>query len=232
MDNEEDVLSNPTAYSYTDRIDRILRPHCDILEALLTDDEALHPDIPACRFVMKAQEERSEAFIRAGVIPHTGDLDIIEQARIINWIYKNVPTAADNMVRWISKATNAHAITLVLASEHHEEIMQQGNFPKDDSLEVQGSFSLDAAWRYQMQPREKYAVDVDRECISALEEAMFECSIEAGKAGNQQWGLDTGPHKDDWNPYINLPYHWNHGDFVSSETELEVRPIDLHHYSQ
>lgn len=50
------------------------------------------------------------------------------------------------------------------------------------------------------------SVNVDRECIMTLEEWMFisEC-VEAGKAGNQQWGLDAGDHQSNWDPYNDTP---------------------------
>ncbi|KAJ7886290.1 hypothetical protein B0H13DRAFT_1545913, partial [Mycena leptocephala] len=52
---------------------------------------------------------------------------------------------------------------------------------------------------------------------------LFENSLQAGRAGNQQWGLDKGPHQDDWSPYLNLPTHWNHDDREDeSESELQV----------
>ncbi|TFK34965.1 hypothetical protein BDQ12DRAFT_580868, partial [Crucibulum laeve] len=54
--------------------------------------------------------------------------------------------------------------------------------------------------------------DVDLECLAALEEQMFENSVAAGVAGNQQWGLDAGSHMDRWNPYSGLSSQWNHKD--------------------
>ncbi|KAF8842378.1 hypothetical protein BDN67DRAFT_386602 [Paxillus ammoniavirescens] len=56
---------------------------------------------------------------------------------------------------------------------------------------------------------------------------MFMDSIEAGAAGNQQWGLDAGSHQHGWNPYEGLPSHWNVGYREYSETELKHGP----HYS-
>ncbi|KAH9485919.1 hypothetical protein JR316_0002836 [Psilocybe cubensis] len=44
--------------------------------------------------------------------------------------------------------------------------------------------------------------DIDLECLSFLEEEMFENSLRAGISGNYQWGLDVGNHKDDWKPYL------------------------------
>ncbi|KAJ7679898.1 hypothetical protein B0H17DRAFT_943757, partial [Mycena rosella] len=48
---------------------------------------------------------------------------------------------------------------------------------------------------------------------------LFETSFEAGRAGNQQWGLDAGSHQDDWSPYADIPKHWNPGE---SNSELHV----------
>ncbi|KAF8176214.1 hypothetical protein K438DRAFT_1478619, partial [Mycena galopus ATCC 62051] len=54
--------------------------------------------------------------------------------------------------------------------------------------------------------------DIDHECLNIFEERLFEQSRVAGRAGNQQWGLDIGTHQDNWNPYAGLPADWNHGD--------------------
>ncbi|KAJ7870391.1 hypothetical protein B0H13DRAFT_1550931, partial [Mycena leptocephala] len=54
--------------------------------------------------------------------------------------------------------------------------------------------------------------DIDHECLNIFEERLFEKSFQAGRAGNHQWGLDVGPHQDHWNPYANIPEHWNHDD--------------------
>ncbi|KAJ7443390.1 hypothetical protein B0H11DRAFT_1931750 [Mycena galericulata] len=35
--------------------------------------------------------------------------------------------------------------------------------------------------------------------------------VPAGCAGNRQWGL-VGPHQNGWNPYADIPAHWNHED--------------------
>ncbi|KAJ7665564.1 hypothetical protein B0H17DRAFT_951526 [Mycena rosella] len=47
--------------------------------------------------------------------------------------------------------------------------------------------------------------DVDLECLSLLEEWMFECTDKAGIAGDEQWGLDAGHHQDCWVPYEGTP---------------------------
>jgi len=67
-------------------------------------------------------------------------------------------------------------------------------------------------------------VDVDKECLDILEGLMFERSARAGIAGYCQWGLDTGDHQECWDPYSGTPEHWNHGDRVDSDGELERGP--------
>ena len=58
-------------------------------------------------------------------------------------------------------------------------------------------------------------------------QAMFETSMRAGQAGHYQWGLDAGPHQNDWSPYDNRPAHWNRDDRDGSESELMVRTVVL-----
>lgn len=82
---------------------------------------------------------------------------------------------------------------------------------------------LDIAWRYQTSHNASEILDIDLQCLASFEERLFEDSFAAGRAGNQQWGLDVGPHPNGWNPYANIPIHWNHGDRGDeSESELQV----------
>ncbi|KAJ7463335.1 hypothetical protein FB451DRAFT_978881, partial [Mycena latifolia] len=53
-------------------------------------------------------------------------------------------------------------------------------------------------------------LDVDQECLSFLEERMFENSRRAGFAGTGQWGLDAGVHQSHW--YHDLPAAWSLDD--------------------
>jgi hypothetical protein len=49
---------------------------------------------------------------------------------------------------------------------------------------------------------------VDEEAISNLEEAMFTHSDETGRAGNFQWGLNSGNHQGKWAPWVDVPSSW------------------------
>ncbi|KAG1886968.1 hypothetical protein F4604DRAFT_1494830, partial [Suillus subluteus] len=52
--------------------------------------------------------------------------------------------------------------------------------------------------------------DVDLECLSVLEQHLFEKSAQLGSAGNHQWDLNAGNHQHGWDPYAGLPSHLNH----------------------
>ncbi|KAJ7839890.1 hypothetical protein B0H13DRAFT_1649979 [Mycena leptocephala] len=65
---------------------------------------------------------------------------------------------------------------------------------------------FEIAWVYQKRPKFRFA-DIDHECLNIFEERLFEQSFQAGRAGNHQWGLDVGPHQDNWNPCANIPEH-------------------------
>ncbi|KAG2128336.1 uncharacterized protein EDB93DRAFT_1043796, partial [Suillus bovinus] len=47
-------------------------------------------------------------------------------------------------------------------------------------------------------------IDIDLECLGILEQRMFELSLAAGAAGNEQWVKDADAHQDRWNPYEGL----------------------------
>jgi hypothetical protein len=104
-----------------------------------------------------------------------------------------------------------------------EEFKQHPGYPQTE--DEQEDFILSKAWAFQKSRVTCPTTDVDRDCLALLEERMFEDSNRAGVAGNWQWGLDSGPHQDGWNPYIGLPSHWSVGDRIVDEGELEVRGI-------
>jgi hypothetical protein len=116
----------------------------------------------------------------------------------------------------------AHAYTIIIADRNQEDILDQiQNNKKYSAMDRQGAiFTL--AWHYQTRPSIHF-VDVEHECLGYFEERLFEDSLQAGQAGNKQWGLDVGPHQENWSPYADLPGHRNHGDHEDeSESELLV----------
>ena len=200
-------MANPSSHPYTHEVDCALQPHIKLLTKLLHEGvEDLsclsERDIPALQFVRKNRLSQISA-ARTGIIPLVGDLDVMSRAQIHNWIYVNVPGASKTFHEWIGKLVVAHCITLVLAYRLRSE-----EAPEDKDL-------LQQAWRIQTTADEVgeriVPVDVDLECLRALEERMFECSEKAGEAGFQQWGLDAGDHQDAWDPYLGIPSDWDNG---------------------
>ncbi|GBE90256.1 hypothetical protein SCP_1901050 [Sparassis crispa] len=228
---EEDVLAEPDSYPFTEEIDRILTPHIHVLSALLNSPEEVDStSVPVLQYLRsdagsdgaksvqspgnkslgkptKTSEVdsrfRQHPAVRSGMVPHTGDLDIVEQARINNWFYLKVP-----------------------ASRKRDHFTQVPEFRSIGSAADQTAFILSQAWAYQVAmahgPHE--AKDVDQEALELLEGRMFEISQAAGRAGYYQWGLDAGHHQDDWEPYKDLRSMWNHYDAEFSESELQTGP--------
>ena len=143
----------------------------------------------------------------------------------------NIPNSGNRRHAWIGRVPLAHAYTEVIAVRKHDEIKGHPSFPHGKSSTQQRTFILQQAWSLQCNTasQEYRHADVDKECLLLLEEAMFETSIRAGQAGHYQWGLDAGPHQNDWIPYDNRPAHWNHNDrdASGSESELIVRTVAL-----
>jgi hypothetical protein len=50
--------------------------------------------------------------------------------------------------------------------------------------------------------RRDFAVDVDLQAVRVLEHQMFAIAKGAAEKGNFQWGLNSGPHRDAWDPYL------------------------------
>ena len=88
----------------------------------------------------------------------------------------------------------------------HDELLER-------AWEIQANGDAELLWQ---------EVDVERECLTKLEEEMFERSRAAGIAGEYQWGLDAGDHQDTWNPYDGLPDYWVHTDRLENYDNDEM----------
>lgn len=224
LPDNEDILADPNSCPFTPEVHAILSPHQEILTALIESDEP--PDVPVTRAIHDGSLDKLLlAPLRGrGFVPFTGGLDTMLLAQISNWISCNIPGASEHFVEWMQRAPFAHAITLFLAAQKHGKFSREFAKAKSTSnKQTKQDYILDAAWRYQCittNPNEGDVVDVDRECISILEEYLFTRSKAAGLAGCYQWGLDAGDHQNRWNPYVDLPFHWAHDDVPEYDEEL------------
>ena len=157
-----------------------------------------------------------------GIVPCDG-LDDMQRGQIANWIACNIPDARQSFHRWFQGVPLAHAITLVIVSEKNAQFLREFNRRKSTEKSTKEEFILEAAWKYQcnaVHPQASSAVDIDKECLSILEEGLFTRSQAAGQAGSYQWGLDAGDHQNRWNPYDDLPSHWYHDDELEYEEDI------------
>lgn len=219
---DEELLHNLDSFHYTSEIDEALGPHTDTLRNMLEQGWESFPDIPACRATLEAKKKAStqEATTNRDMVREFGELDVIEQCQINNWIANHVPGARETPFLWQGKPMNAHAATLVIAKRHLQEIKLTPAYPHNPgSSQAALQYVLDEAWEYQMSMTNYKHADVDLEALTFLEQGMFENAAIAGIAGYDQWGLDAGDHQDYWNPYEGLPSHWRNGGFEPDNAE-------------
>ncbi|KAF9468215.1 hypothetical protein BDZ94DRAFT_1184677 [Collybia nuda] len=230
---DEDILLGFKDSPYTQEIHGILAPHQELLHLLLRFDprsslQGTHHNVPVIRYIQGLSKSKSgrlsqvDKLAMRGIISDAGDLTFIERAQIENWFYNSIPGAKESN-DWIGHIPLAHAFTIVLAEWRKDRLFEDSNGISCDNNGNNSATTLlwDLAWDYQRRTTYRPTIDVDLECLGALEERMFENSRTAGIAGNQQWGLDAGLHQGKWNPYGGLPGHWNHNDRSESESELQ-----------
>lgn len=219
IENSEDILADPSRIPYTLEIDTILSPFKDILTKLTMFelDSLADKIIPA-----KTWLENTKKPLRTTLIPHVGSLSILERARIANWFDTHI-TLKDKELRlsWLGFLPHAHAHTLYIAHSLASEPKMKNLGPSE---------LLKHAWEVQFtaQPARLVDVDVEKECLSRLEEEMFEVSARADIAGYHQWGLDAGHHQDNWEPYSSLQWLWNKEDHSFGDDDdsyIQVRNL-------
>lgn len=241
LPSDEDTLADPTVFPFTPEVAATLNPHRSILAKLLQAQFGNSSGLPvksfdklleACPVVCYIRDRPAQgsgldgAIDQSGLIPYTGNLTVMEQGQIANWFHLHVSGAKGTFHLWLSQAPLAHAMTLFIASRSRRSYELMDSFPRTSSKQIIEGFVMSKAWDDQMQASlDPYdSVDVDRECIAALERQMFEKSKAAGIAGYWQWGLDAGSHQNNWSPYVHTPEDWNKADAADfSEDDLLVR---------
>ncbi|KAF8964488.1 hypothetical protein BDZ97DRAFT_1918921 [Flammula alnicola] len=211
VETSEDILSDPSSIPYSKGIDTILSREKDILARLLLQED-IEDDIPAKQWLINAKKPLNS------LIPYAGCLSLIERAQIANWFERHIAND-DRALRhlWLGRLPIAHAYTVYISAHLKSTGHKNKLTTKEDRLEK--------GWDSQFSrvPSLLIDVDIEKECLSRLEEEMFEMSKRAGVAGNAQWGLDSGDHQYWW-PYNGLPDHWNHRDREENDIELEHGP--------
>ncbi|EPQ59388.1 hypothetical protein GLOTRDRAFT_70775 [Gloeophyllum trabeum ATCC 11539] len=220
----EDQLLDFDGHVPTAEIKTVLTPHQELLTRLTYQPEDVTEYIPALEDILS--NDHGPESLRSGTVPHTGELSLVERAQVGSWFIHNITDARAKQSLWVGRAAYAHAVTLLLANRHKEQILQESKYPHNGTRAEQDAFILEKAYEHQKgSVGDEYLsadTDVDQECLLSFEERLFENSAAAGVAGNHQWGLDAGPHQDNWNPYQYIPSWWNYEDRDERESELEV----------
>lgn len=152
----------------------------------------------------------------ATLVPFVGSLSVLQRAQIANWFDVHITLMDKNLrLSWLGRLPIAHAYTIYIAHSLTSD-------PKIEMLSWNDL--LEQAWDVQVSSSASRLIDVDVECecLSRLEEEMFEVSTNAGIAGYYQWGLDTGHHQDNGDPYSNVPSEWIKGDYLFDNDDIQV----------
>ncbi|KAG2046758.1 hypothetical protein BDR06DRAFT_977264 [Suillus hirtellus] len=240
----EDVIANFRHIPYSVNIDEALAPHSQLLTNILEqpDPVKMRNAVPVLGYLADLSEKMGR---KQTTVPYCGDLSLTDCAQIANWVYHRIPGASKQIVNWLNCATYAHACTIVIAKWKKDQLQEMAKHiltechsaaldmdsksvptPKDEANVILQAAWLDLQLSYDPSAMD---VDVDLECLGILEQRMFELSLAAGAAGNEQWGKDAGTHQDCWNPYEGLPEHWNHGDRDPYAPEFEGE-LDVHRF--
>ncbi|KAF8351863.1 hypothetical protein F5887DRAFT_861192, partial [Amanita rubescens] len=203
-DESEEILTDPSSIPYTQDVHEALSPSMDVLTKLITAPDSFGKDIkiPARDYL----EEKGLNLFRTPV-PYVGGVSMTERAQIANWFEVNISRLRELRVMWIGCLPNAHAITLFLADQMQRRAVKKNKKDKHTKEDF-----ISRAWNLQkmnitsmesesISKHQVTVVDVDAECLEALEERMFERSKTAGLAGYYQWGLDAGYHQGHWDPW-------------------------------
>ena len=151
------------------------------------------------------------------LIPCTGSLSVTDRARIANWFETHI--AIDKKLRntWLGLLPLAHTFTLFIGFQLVEKPPRKIDITRLSHWEL-----LEMAWEMQVKGDVTLLwqeVDIECECLSKLEEEMFERSQAAGLAGEYQWGLDAGHHQEAWNPYDGVPADWEHAERIEIDDD-------------
>ncbi|KAJ3745201.1 hypothetical protein EV360DRAFT_90130 [Lentinula raphanica] len=219
---KDNMLLDPNAIKCPKEISDILNPHRHLLcELAISHAQFTTKQIPCLSWDSGDFTPKVEASANRG-----GLLDT-DLAAIHNWLYHKIPRANELEQLGMLHYSVAHARTLVVAHHHHTELLQK--FSGD--FEEQDPFVLSQAWERLMSwtgltidgQVKSESADVNFEAISLLDQIMFDQSKRAGIAGNEQWGLNSGPHKKLWNPYVCGP-NVTRGSKRESNNDSETEP--------
>ena len=138
-------------------VNEALQPHIDSLRELLQNPELANVhSIPAMEWLGKRDPLRT-------LIPCTGNLSVVDRARIANWFETHIAIDKKLQNTWLGLLPLAHTFTLFIGSQLLENPSRKTDIAKLSHQEL-----LEMAWEIQVRGDEKLLwqeVDVERECL-------------------------------------------------------------------
>ncbi|KAE9383944.1 hypothetical protein BT96DRAFT_950926 [Gymnopus androsaceus JB14] len=222
-DAEDKLLLDPNAVKCPAELRSILDTHKQLITSLILDpSQQSVQKVPALAMMAVKQKLKIDATMYSGGLL---DTDIAE---INNWFHTTFPNATEIVIQGRHAYAIAHCRTLLMAHRHQDEFMAMEHNSSTDNIEQS---VLQKAWERLQQwncltvdGKEKgNEVDVNFEAISLLDKIMFDRSERAGHAGNDQWGLDAGPHELCWGPTFSGPDVTEHGQEHEGDNDIELQ---------
>ncbi|KAF9046984.1 hypothetical protein BDP27DRAFT_1434474 [Rhodocollybia butyracea] len=159
--------------------------------------------------------------LMANPLVYTGGLLDTELAAINVWVRTRFPKSAEMDHLKMLHNSIAHARTLLVAHKFHSELAEVA--ANADNLHLKAWERLTEWTGLTADGKAKKArgADVNFEAIALLDKVMFDESVNAGMAGNHQWGLDVGPHELAWSPNMSGPSVTN-APLRDGDNEIEL----------
>ncbi|KAE9384762.1 hypothetical protein BT96DRAFT_1007741 [Gymnopus androsaceus JB14] len=222
-DAEDKLLLDPNAVKCPADLRSILDMHKQLITSLILDpSQQSVQKVPTLAMMAVKQKLKIDATMYSGGLL---DADI---AAINNWFHTTFSNATKIIIQGRHAYAIAHCHTLLIAHRHQDEFMAMEHNSSTDNIE---QFVLQKAWDCLQQwngltvdGKEKgIEVDVNFEAISLLDKIMFDRSERAGHAGNDQWGLDAGPHELCWGPTFSGPDVTEQGQEREGDNDIELQ---------
>jgi hypothetical protein len=166
---------------------QLLSDHASVIQSLCRGQLPANVDIPCWKFL---HSHRSHITIRLNLSNlglHQLPLHTV-RAMLHHFAVSGPFKVGGSPISMMDGAAWAHAVTIIIASLKAISI-------HDAWLAIQEDHRLGSGRDF---------VAVTAKAVTHLEQEMFSQVEAAGMAGLRQWGLSSGRHQDNWDPYNDL----------------------------
>ncbi|KAF9060861.1 hypothetical protein BDP27DRAFT_1429567 [Rhodocollybia butyracea] len=215
LEEEDGSLLNFGDIHCPAEIQNVLMPHRKVLLELAIDPTRFGvKQIPALSL-------QSGRHLMANPLVYTGGLLDTELAAINAWVHTRFPKSAEMDHLKMLHNSIAHARTLLVAHKFHSELAEVAADADNLHLKAWERLTEWTGLTADGKAKKARGADVNFEAIALLDKVMFDESVNAGMAGNHQWGLDVGPHELAWSPNMSGPSVTN-APLRDGDNEIEL----------